>query len=107
MTKREACEQIVAHGDCVGVGCVDCPLWDEWECTGMDKVRLAKLWLRLRPSEKKLVFSAKKCYADESILECLKDMWRDSGRLDRVDGKTAQECIELGFGVHPDWMEEI
>ena len=72
MTEREACERIVADGDCVGVLCGDCPLWDEWECLGLDDVTLAEMWLRLHPCEKKLVFSAEKFYADESVLESLK-----------------------------------
>ena len=106
MTKREACEQIVAHGDCVGVGCVDCPLWDEWECTEMYKVTLAETWLRLHPCEKKLVFSKDKFYADESTIPFLKALSRESGWPEDCDGKTEEECYLLGFEVHKNWMEE-
>jgi hypothetical protein len=56
MTKREACEQIVADGTCVGVLCGNCPLFEgDWDCTDMDEVTLAEMWLRLHPCEKKLV----------------------------------------------------
>ena len=106
MTEREACERIVADGNCVGVLCRDCPLWGEWDCTGMDNVRLAKMWLRLRPCEKTLVFSAEKFYADEGVLWWVKDRSRASGWPDRADGKTEEECFELGFVIHKDWMEE-
>ena len=52
------------------------------------------------------MFSAEKFYADESVLESLKVVSRDSGWPDRADGKTEEECNLLGLGVHPDWMEE-
>lgn len=108
MTEREACERIVMEGHCAGVECGDCPLslCGEWNCDDMDEVTLAKMWLRLHPCEKKLVFSAEKFYADESVLESLKVVSRDSGWPDRADGKTEEECEELGFAVHEDWMEE-
>ncbi len=103
MTEREACERIVADGDCVGVYCVDCPLWDEWECLGLDEVTLAEMWLRLHPCEKKLVFSAEKFYADESVPPHLKAIARTLGWPDEEDGKTLEE---LDFPAHRDWMEE-
>ncbi len=107
MTERQACERIVSDGTCVGVCCVNCPLFEgEWDCIGLDEVTLAEMWLRLHPCEKKLVFSAEKFYADESVLESLKVVSRDSGWPDRADGKTEEECNLLGLGVHPDWMEE-
>ena len=107
MTEREVCEQIVAQGNCDGVPCGDCPLSNgEWDCDYMDEVTLTKLWLRLHPCEKKLVFSKEKFYGDESILECLKDRSRASGWPDIADGKTEEECNLFGVEVHPDWMEE-
>lgn len=104
MTQREACERIVAQGDCVEVECEDCPLFEgEWDCTDMDEVTLAEMWLRLHPIEKKLVFSAEKFYADESILECLRETSRELGWPEKYDGKTEEE---LYFPAFPEWMEE-
>ena len=106
MTEREACERIVADGDCVGVYCVDCPLWGEWECLGLDAVILAEMWLRLHPCEKKLVFSKEKFCADEDIPLDHRDRALLCGWPEDCDGKTEEECEELGFAVHEDWMEE-
>lgn len=106
MTEREACERIVANGNCVGVLCRDCPLWGEWECVGMDDVKLAKLWLSFHPCEKKRVFSAEKLYADDDVLLGLKEMARELGWPEKCDGKTEEECNDLGFRVHQEWMEE-
>ena len=106
MTERQACERIVMDGSCVAVSCSDCPLWGEWECFDMDEVTLAEMWLRLHPYDEKLVFSAEKFYADESILECLRDTARALGWPDEADGKTGEECIAVGIIVHPNWMEE-
>ena len=57
MTEREVCERIVIDGGCSGVNCYGCPLFDDgdWYCSGMDKATLAEMWLRLHPSDKKLV----------------------------------------------------
>ena len=83
MTEREACERIVSGGgagDCAGVLCSYCPLFEgDWDCAGMDEVTLAKMWLRLHPCEKKLVFSAEKFYADKEIVDRVK-------RLSALDG---------------------
>jgi hypothetical protein len=107
MTEREACERIVSDGTCIGVRCVDCPLLEgDWDCDNIDNVRLAEMWLKLHPCEKKLVFSAEKFYADDYVASWLKDGARASGWPDRADGKTKEECEELGFSVHEDWMEE-
>jgi hypothetical protein len=70
MTKREACERIVADNNC------------------------------------REVFSAEKFYADESSLECLRALSRESGWPEDCNGKTEEECEELGFEVHKNWMEE-
>ena len=32
---------------------------------------------------------------------------RESGWPEYCNGKTEEECEELGVEVHPDWMEEI
>jgi hypothetical protein len=107
MTQREACERIVAQGDCVEVECEDCPLFEgEWDCTDMDEVTLAEMWLRLHPTEKKLVFSAEKFYADNEILDVLKQLSALDGWPEKCDGKTEEECDVLGYWVHPDQMEE-
>jgi hypothetical protein len=107
MTEREACERLVAQGHCIGVDCGDCPLWGEWDCTGLDVVTLAKMWLRLHPCEKKLVFSAEKFYADKEIPDRVKQHSALDGWPERCDGKTEEECNALGYWVHPDQMEEI
>ena len=86
MTEREACERLVMDGHCAGVECGDCPLGvGEWDCTGLDVVTLAKMWLRLHPCEKKPVFSAEKFYGDNEIPDVLKqlsalDGWPEIGR---------------------------
>jgi len=107
MTEREACERIVADGDCVRVLCDNCPLFKgEWDCTDMDEVTLAELWLRLHPTEKKLVFSAEKFYADEEV--SLKNKYRSmlTGWPERADGKTEAELSGTLLAVYPEWMEE-
>lgn len=107
MTEREACERIVMDGSCVVVvRCSDCPLWGEWDCLGMDEATLAKMWLRLHPCEKKLVFSAEKFYADKEIPDALKQRSALDGWPEKCDGKTKEECDALGYWVHPDQMEE-
>jgi hypothetical protein len=106
MTEREACERLVAQGHCIGVDCGDCPLWGEWDCTGLDVVTLAKMWLRLHPCEKKLVFSAEKFYADKEIVDEIKLGSFLDGWPEKCDGKTEEECNALGYWVHPDQMEE-
>ena len=107
MTEREACERIVADGTCIGVRCVDCPLLEgDWDCEDMDNVTLAELWLRLHPCEKKLVFSAEKFYADKEIVDRVKRLSALDGWPERCDGKTEEECVALGYWVHPDQMEE-
>jgi len=54
MTERQACERIVSDGTCVGVYCVNCPLYEsEWDCFGLDEVALARAWLDAHPCEKK------------------------------------------------------
>ena len=104
MTEREACEQIVAQENCAEVECSDCPLFEgAWDCDCMDEVTLAEMWLRLHPTEKKLVFSAEKFYADESILECLRETSKALGWPEKYDGKTEEE---LYFPAFPEWMEE-
>jgi len=79
----------------------------------MDEVTLAKMWLRLHPCEKKLVFSAEKFYADKEIPDVLKQRSALDGWPEKCDGKTEEECNALGYWVHPDqmvvvdgWMEE-
>ena len=52
------------------------------------------------------VFSREKFYADESLLESLKVVSRDSGWPEKCDGKTKEECNALGCWIPPDWMEE-
>ena len=108
MTEREACERIVADGDCVGVFCVDCPLFEgDWNCDNkVDVVALAEMWLRLHPCEKKLVFSAEKFYADKEIVDDIKRRSFLDGWPEKCDGKTEEECNALGYWVHPDQMEE-
>ena len=107
MTEREACERIVMEGHCAGVVCGDCPLFEgEWDCNDLDDVALARAWLDAHPCEKKVVFGKDKFYADESILEWLKEASRDSGWPDIADGKTEEECNLVGVEVHQDWMEE-
>lgn len=107
MTEREACWRIVMDGDCKVVECRDCPLFEgEWYCDDMDEVTLAKMWLRLHPCEKKLVFSAEKFYADKEIPDVLKQRSALAGWPEKCDGKTEEECIALGYWVHPDQMEE-
>jgi hypothetical protein len=107
MTEREACERLVMDGHCAGVECSDCPLGlGEWDCTGLDVVTLAKMWLRLHPCEKKLVFSAEKFYADKEIVDEIKLGSFLDGWPEKCDGKTEEECNALGYWVHPDQMEE-
>ena len=107
MTEREACERLVMDGHCAGVECGDCPLGvGEWDCTGLDVVTLAEMWLRLHPCEKKLVFSKEKFCADEDIPLDHRDRALLCGWPEDCDGKTEEECEELGFAVHEDWMEE-
>jgi hypothetical protein len=107
MTEREACERIVSNGTCVGVFCGDCPLLEgDWDCDNMDNVRLAEMWLRLHPCEKKLVFSAEKFYGDNEIPDVLKQRSALDGWPEKCDGKTEEECNALGYWVHPDQMEE-
>jgi len=91
MTEREACESIVRHRHCGAVDCSDCPLFEgEWDCTDMDEVTLAEMWLRLRPSEKKLVFSAEKFYADEDVSLDTRDRAASIGWPEKCDGKTKE-----------------
>ena len=108
MTEREACERIVSGGgDCVGVLCSYCPLFEgDWDCTDMDEVTLAKMWLRLHPCEKKRVFSAEKFYADERV--SLENKYRSilTGWPERADGKTEAELSGTLLEVYPEWMEE-
>jgi len=107
MTQREACERIVADRDCQNVEGEDCPLFEGvWDCTDMDEVTLAEMWLRLHPTEKKLVFSAEKFYGDKEIPEVLKQLSALDGWPERCDGKTEEECNALGYWVHQDQMEE-
>ena len=107
MTEREACERIVSDGDCVGVPCSYCPLFEgDWDCDFMDEVTLAKMWLRLHPCEKKRVFSAEKFYADKEIVDEFKLLSFFDGWPEKCDGKTEEECNALGYWVHPDQMEE-
>lgn len=107
MTEREVCERLVMDGHCAGVECGDCPLGvGEWDCTGLDVVTLAEMWLRLHPCEKKRVFSAEKFYADKEIPDVLKQRSALDGWPEKFDGKTEEECNALGCGICPEWMEE-
>ena len=109
MTEREACERIVSggDGDCVGVLCSYCPLFEgDWDCDNMDVVTLAKMWLRLHPCEKKRVFSAEKFYGGNEIPDVLKQRSFFDGWPEKCDGKTEEECNALGYGVTLHWMEE-
>ena len=103
--QREACEQIVAQGDCAEVECVDCPLFEgEWDCDNMDEVTLAELWLRLHPTEKKLVFSR------EKYLTAMDEIGYRSAEGHvwpfACEGKTKEECSALGCEISDRWMEE-
>lgn len=53
------------------------------------------------------VFSREKYLrAMDKIAPCLAEERRGYVWHIECDGKTAQECIELGYVVRPDWMEE-
>lgn len=107
MTEREACESIVRFRNCREVLCGNCPLFDgDWDCTDMDEVTLAEMWLRLHPCEKKLVFSKDKFYADEELRMETIELSKRSGWPEKYDGKSKEECLKMGLAVYPEWMEE-
>ena len=60
-----------------------------------------------KAKQKNLVFSKEKFYADEDINPLNhRDIALLRGWPEDCDGKTVQECFELGFVVYLDWMEE-
>ena len=63
---------------------------------------------------KKKVFSAAKflttmlkIYNDEEIQDMIIPAINPYGWVWACDGKTEQECREMGFGVRPGWLIEI